>query len=174
MTDNTPARIDALLKQLKDFERLEKTKQVEGLTEAQAEQWGAYYTAVLDELEPLSGQFVQEREFVRIPYSCTVVVWTDEAALEAKTTTFCCGGISVPFESAIKDGEIYKITVSLNKHFGHDERTTVTVNLRAKCEWSNEDGGVTAFRFSKPAPDMRSFLIERVFEVIEEKLRQLI
>ena len=174
MTDESTARIGKVIETLPDFERLEKKKQVEGLTEAETEQWGSFYAAVLDELEPLSGQFVQEREFVRIPYRCSVVIWTDEAAAEAKTTTFCCGGVSVPYQADLEDGEIYKITLSLNKHFGKDEATSITVNLRAMCEWAKEEDGLTAFRFSKPQPQMRIFLIERVFEVIEEKLRQLI
>ena len=174
MTDASAERIGKVLEGLEAFERLERKKQVEGLTEAETALWGECYSAVLEELEPLSGQFIQEREFVRIPYRCSVVVWMDEAAAEAKTTTFCCGGVSVPYQEGLKEGEVYKITLSLNKHFGQDEATSITVNLRAKCEWMSEEDGLTAFRFSKPQPQMRVFLIERVFEVIEEKLRKLI
>jgi c-di-GMP-binding flagellar brake protein YcgR len=174
MTDSSAELIGKVLEGLEDFERLEKKKQVEGLTETETALWGKSYSAVLDELEPLSGQFIQEREFVRIPYRCSVVIWTDDAAQEARTTTFCCGGVSVPYQDGLKEGEVYKITLSLNKHFGKDEATSITVNLRAKCEWASEEDGLTAFRFSKPQPQMRIFLIERVFEVIDEKLRKLI
>lgn len=174
MTEQSAERIGKVIESLPDFERLEKKKQVEGLIEAEVVQWSDSYAAVLDELEPLSGQFVQEREFVRIPYRCSVVIWTDKSAAEAKTTTFCCGGVSVPLQADLTEGEVYKITLSLNKHFGQDEATSITVNLRAKCEWADEKEGLMAFRFSKPQPQMRIFLIERVFEVIEEKLRQLI